>query len=62
MSTEEYTQNEKAIYAQLNKIGIPTNGDMRKEETTHGGVVHVSEYTRGNGTHVKDYYRSRPSI
>jgi hypothetical protein len=31
MSTDEYAQNEKAIHAQLNKIGIPTNGDMQRE-------------------------------
>lgn len=31
MSSDEFAQNEKAIHAQLNKIGIPTNGDLQRE-------------------------------
>ena len=62
MTTDEYAKNEKAIRAQWDSIGIPTDGDMRKEEMTNGGVVHVNSYTRQDGTKVKDYYRSRPSI
>ncbi|MGN0018473.1 MAG: DUF6973 domain-containing protein [Candidatus Gastranaerophilaceae bacterium] len=59
MSSEEYAQNEKAIHAQLNKIGIPTNGDLQREAMTGGGVVYVNSYTRSDGTKVKGYYRSR---
>ncbi len=62
MSIDEYAQNEKAIHAQLNKIGIPTNGDLQREAMTGGGVVYVNSYTRSDGTKVKGYYRSRPSI
>ena len=60
MSIDEYAQNEKAIHAQLNKIGIPTNGDLQREAMTGGGVVYVNSYTRSDGTEVKGYYRSRP--
>lgn len=60
MSSDEYAQNEKAIHAQLNKIGIPTNGDMQREAMTGGGVVYVNSYTRSDGTEVRGYYRSRP--
>ena len=62
MSTDEYAQNEKAIHAQLNKIGIPTNGDLQREAITGGGVVYVNSYTRSDGTEVKGYYRSRPKF
>ena len=62
MTTDEYAKNEKAIRAQWDTIGIPTDGDMRKEEITNGGVVHVNSYARQDGTKVRDYYRSRPSI
>ena len=62
MSSDEYAQNEKAIHAQLNKIGIPTNGDMQREAMTGGGVVYVNSYTRSDGTEVKGYYRSKPRI
>ncbi|MEE3350466.1 MAG: hypothetical protein VZR09_10560, partial [Candidatus Gastranaerophilaceae bacterium] len=62
MSTDEYAQNEKAIYAQLNKIGIPTNGDLKREVMTGGGVIYVHPYTRSDGTEVKGYYRSKPKF
>ena len=62
MSSDEYAQNEKVIHAQLNKIGIPTNGDLQREAMTGGGVVYVNSYTRSDGTKVKGYYRSRPAL
>ena len=62
MTTDEYSQNEKEIHAQLNKIGIPTNGDLQREALTNGGVVYVNSYTRSDGAEVRGYYRSRPSF
>ena len=62
MTTDEYSQNEKEIHAQLNKIGIPTNGDLQREAMTGGGVLYVNSYTRSDGTEVRGYYRSRPKF
>ncbi len=54
MSTNEYSQNEKEIFAQMNSIGVPTNSEL------HGaaGTIYVESYTRRDGTVVKGYYRS----
>lgn len=54
MSTNEYSQNEKEIFAQMNSIGVPTNGELRGA----GGTIYVESYTRRDGTVVKGYYRS----
>ena len=59
MSTNEYTQNEKAISAQLNSIGIPTNGELHNASLTGGGAEYVRPYMRSDGTQVKGYYRSK---
>ena len=55
MSDNEFESNEKAIGAQLNKIGIPTNNEMQNSF----GAVYVAPYTRADGVQVKGYYRSR---
>ena len=62
MSTGEYSEFEKAIMAQLNSIGVPSNSDMELETITTGGVVYVHPYTRSDGTEVKGHYRSKPSF
>ena len=59
MSNDEYSQNEKAINAQLNSIGIPTNNELESKTTFNGGIVYVNSYTRNDGTKVKGYYRAR---
>lgn len=59
MSTNEYTQNEKAISAQLNSIGIPTNDELHNASLTGGGAEYVRPYMRSDGTQVKGYYRSK---
>lgn len=56
MSPEEYFKNEKAIFYQNGKIGIPSGEDLQRSQ----GVVHVNAYTRSDGTYVRDYYRSWP--
>ena len=58
MSNDEYSQNEKAINAQLNSIGIPTNNELESKTTFNGGIVYVNSYTRNGGTKVKGYYRA----
>ena len=55
MSDNEFESNEKAIGAQLNKIGIPTNNEMQNSF----GAVYVAPYTRADGVRVKGHYRSR---
>jgi len=62
MSGDEFAQNEKEIMAQMNSIGIPTDGDMQRESLTGGGVVYVHPYTRSDGTQVRGYYRSCPAF
>jgi len=59
MTPDEYTKNEKAINAQLNSIGILTNGELQTASISGGGTVYVNSYTRSDGTQVKGYYRSR---
>lgn len=57
MTLDEYSENEKAINAQLNTIGVPANQEL--ETATHfGGVIYVRPYVRGDGTPVRGYYRS----
>lgn len=55
MSPHEYTENEKAIYYQLNKIGVPPASHLANSSD----VVFVSAYTRKDGTTVKAHYRSK---
>lgn len=59
MSTKEYTDNEKAIHAQINSIGAPTTSELHTAASTGGGAVYVEPYIRADGTQVKGYYRSR---
>lgn len=59
MSGEDYSKFEKAIDAQLNTIGIPTNNELQNASINGGGTVYVHPYTRADGTNVKGYYRSR---
>lgn len=59
MSSEDYSKFEKAIDAQLNSIGIPTNSELQNASINGGGTVYVHPYTRADGTNVKGYYRSR---
>ena len=64
MSNEEFNKHEQEIYAQLKAFNgtMPTNGDLKREAMTGGGVVYVNSYTRSDGTPVKGYYRSKPNI
>jgi len=59
MSSDEYSQNEQAIQAQLNTIGIPANNALQSAAQNNGGVVYVNSYTRADGTEVRGYYRSK---
>lgn len=59
MSTDEYSNNEKAINAQLNTIGVPTFSELESAVSSGGGVIYVEPYTRSNGVQVRGYYRSR---
>ncbi|MBP3847109.1 hypothetical protein J6I39_05105 [bacterium] len=64
MSLDEFARHEKEIDAQTRAFNgtMPTNGDLKREAMTGGGVVYVNSYTRSDGTEVKGYYRSRPKI
>ena len=59
MSTKEYTDNEKAIHAQIKSIGAPTTSELHIVASTGGGAVYVEPYIRADGKQVKGYYRSR---
>lgn len=41
MSGKDFEQYEKEIMAQMNSIGIPTNGDMERESILSGDVIYV---------------------
>lgn len=58
MSDGDFAQNEAAINAQMNSVGIPTDSQMRSSARV-GGAVYVEPYTRSDGTEVRGYYRSR---
>ena len=64
MNKDEFSQNEKAIYAQNKEFDgfMPSNGDLEHEALTGGGVVKVNSYTHADGTQVKGYYRSKPEF
>lgn len=59
MSGDDFAQKEKEIMSQMNTIGIPTNGDMKRESMLSGDVIYVHPYVRSDGTSVSGYYRSR---
>ena len=59
MSDEEYNNNKKVLNAQIKKIGLLSNHDLRRPSST--GDVYVHSYTKGDGTHVTSHYRSRPN-
>ena len=58
MSGNEYEQNEKAIFHQLQNLGIPRQNQLNGNPD----VVYVNSYTKANGTKVKAHYRSRNGI
>ena len=59
MSDEEYNNNKKVLNAQIKKIGLPSNHDLRRPSSN--GDVYVHSYTKSDGTHVTSHYRSRPN-
>lgn len=58
MSLDEYSDNEKAIMAQLNSIGIPFNMELNAAQVQRKGIVYVRPYTKSDGTQVRGYYRA----
>lgn len=59
MSTDEFSNNEKAINAQLNTIGVPTSNELHNAASFGGGAVYIEPYTRSDGVQVKGHYRAR---
>ena len=55
MSGSEYEQNEKAIYHQLQNLGVP----RRNQLNGNPDVIYVHSYVKEDGTHVKAHYRSK---
>ena len=55
MTGNEYEQNEKAIFHQLQNLGIP----RRNQLNGNPDVVYVHAYIKADGTHVKAHYRSK---
>ena len=55
MSNNEYQQNEKAIFHQLQNLGIPRQSQLNG----NSDVIYVHSYTKADGTQVKAHYRSR---
>lgn len=55
MSSNEFSQNEKAIDYQMGNLGIPRRNDL----SGNSDVVFVHSYTRADGTEVKAHYRSK---
>lgn len=55
MSSDEFTENEKAIDFQLANLGVPTNEQLARSND----AVYVHSYTRADGTNVKAHYRSK---
>ena len=54
MSGDEYEKNEKAIFHQLQNVGVP----RRNQLNGNSDVVYVHAYTKTDGTQVKAHYRS----
>lgn len=59
MSDEEYNKTKNVLHAQIRKIGLPSNYELKRASS--GGDVYVHSYTKEDGTHVRDYYRSYPN-
>ena len=57
MSNAEFSEVEKAINAQMNSIGIPSNIDL-EQSSISGGTIYVNAYYRSDGTYVRGYYRA----
>jgi len=55
MSSNEYEQNEKAIFHQLQNLGIPRQSQLNG----NSDVIYVHSYAKADGTQVKAHYRSR---
>lgn len=55
MSGDEYEKNEKAIFHQLQNVGVP----RRNQLNGNSDVVYVHAYTKTDGTQVKAHYRSK---
>ena len=55
MSGNEYQQNEKAIFHQLQNLGVP----RRNQLSGNPDVIYVNSYTKADGTQVKAHYRSK---
>ena len=55
MSSNEFSQNEKAIDYQMGNLGIPRRNDLNG----NSDAVFVQAYTRADGTKVKAHYRSK---
>lgn len=55
MSSNEFSQNEKAINYQMGNLGIPRRNDL----INNTDVIKINTYTKSDGTEVKSHYRSR---
>ena len=55
MSGNEYQLNEKAIFHQLQNLGVP----KRNQLNGNPDVIYVNSYTKADGTEVKAHYRSK---
>ena len=58
MSSNEYLKNEKAIFFQLNSIGIPSQIQANNAASL-GALIWVDSYFRSDGTYVQGYFRSK---
>lgn len=61
MTDEEYSSSRKVLHAQISKIGLPSNRELRHASTHGGGAVYVHSYTRSGSISVRSHYRSAPS-
>ena len=57
MSSDEYLNNEKAIFFQLNSIGIPSQIQANTAASL-GALIWIDSYFRSDGTYVQGYFRS----
>lgn len=58
MTTDEFTDSEKAIRAQWDTIGIPNHRDLI-EEAQKGNLFYMNSYTNPDGTKVKPHFRAK---
>ena len=56
MNSDKFSSEEKAIFYQLNKIGIPSTYELKN----NSDVVFIEEYTKNDGTIVKSHFRAKP--